>query len=76
MLAAIGWAAGGALAVPMLLGLARLAAPFMNMPQDAGPLDLLPPGLWMVLAGLPLLAGGLGWLTAQVTVRAWVRRLP
>jgi cell division transport system permease protein len=76
MLAAIGGAAGGALALPMLLGLARLAAPFTNMPQDAGPLELLPPGLWMVLAGLPLVAAGIGWLTAQVTVRAWVRRLP
>jgi cell division transport system permease protein len=76
MLAAIGGAAGGALALPMLLGLARLAAPFTNMPRDAGPLELLPPGLSMVLVGLPLVAGGIGWLTAQVTVRAWVRRLP
>ena len=76
LLAAIGGAVGGGLALPMLLGLAQLAAPFTNVPQDAGPLELLPPGLWMVVAGLPLLAGGIGWLTAQVTVRAWVRRLP
>jgi cell division transport system permease protein len=31
---------------------------------------------WADLALLPLLAAGIGWLTAQVTVRRWLRRLP
>jgi len=75
-LAAMGAAIGGVIALPVLIGLAQMAAPFSESAQTASPLELLPPGLWMVIAGLPLLAGAIGWFTAQTTVRAWLRRLP
>ncbi len=76
MLAATGGTIGGMLALPVLIGLARMALPFSGTPADTATLELLPPGLWMVVAGLPLLSGAVGWLTAQAAVRVWLRRLP
>ncbi len=84
-LAAAGGALGAAVAVPVLAGLAELAAPFTG--QDGAGLDgtgldgtllagALPPGLWLALPVLPLAAAAIGWLTAQVTVRRWLRQLP
>ena len=68
---------GVLLVLPVLLGLARLAAPFASEPRPApGPFTSLPPLLWALLAALPLEAGAIGWLTAQLTVRAWLRLLP
>jgi cell division transport system permease protein len=68
---------GALLALPVLLGLARLAAPFRTgIPAPAGVLDLLPPPLWELLAALPVFAAVIGWTTAQGTVRVWLRRLP
>jgi cell division transport system permease protein len=71
---------GLALAVPVLLGLASLAAPFQSTqtaPQGpASLLGVLPPLLWGLLAALPVTAAVIGWLTAQATVRGWLRRLP
>ena len=68
-------AAGGALAaLPALLGLASLAAPFGGR-AEAG-LGALPGSLWLVLPALPVLAAAIGWATAQGTVRRWLRRLP
>jgi cell division transport system permease protein len=72
------------LAVPVLLGLANLAAPFLpaqpaQAPDPAQPMTLfatLPPSLWAALVALPLIAGLIGWLTAQGTVRIWLARLP
>ena len=82
-LAASGGAAGAVLALPVLLGLAGLAAPFVggSMPGEAdwyqaGAMRALPVALWAGLPGLPLLAGAIGWVTAQATVRRWLRRLP
>lgn len=75
-LAVIGAAVGTLTALPALLALARIAAPFASVPETSDLLALLPPGLWMVLAGLPLASAAIGWLTAQATVRAWIRRLP
>jgi cell division transport system permease protein len=67
-------------AVPVLLGLASLAAPFQArpvvQPGPAGLLAVLPPLLWGLLVALPLAAGLIGWVTAQATVRGWLRRLP
>jgi len=77
-LAALGGGVGALAATPVLLVLARLAAPFAGRPDPAG-LDLLaslPPALWLVLPGLPLAAATIGFLTAQGTVRRWLRRLP
>lgn len=76
-LAFIGAFCGTILALPVLAWLAWLAAPFTNplQPVAAGWFSLSP-----VLLGLsPLLPGGaalIGWVTAQTTVRGWLRRLP
>jgi cell division transport system permease protein len=78
LLAASGGVIGGALALPVLLALARLAAPFAatSAAPQAGVLNGLPVGLWLLLPGLPLAAGIIGFCTAQGTVRRWLRRLP
>lgn len=74
-LAGAGAVLGAIAAVPLLAGLARLAAPFTAGPQ-AAPSGALPGSLWLGLAALPFAAAAIGWLTAQVTVRGWLRRLP
>ncbi|MBV8199231.1 MAG: cell division protein FtsX [Acidobacteria bacterium] len=72
------WLAGwggllGAIAgVPLLAVLARLAAPFASRSEDAA---TSLPSLLGMLPTLPLIAGAIGWLTAQVTVRRWLLRL-
>ncbi len=79
LLAAAGAAMGAGAAVPVLLGLAGLAAPFTGQPEAVGALELahaLPPALWLSLPALPAAAAAIGWLTAQGTVRRWLRRLP
>jgi cell division transport system permease protein len=80
MLAALGGLAGAVAALPVLLGLAQLSAPFAAGPvvdeAATSALAALPPGLWVGLPALPLVAAGIGFLTAQGTVRRWLRRLP
>lgn len=69
---------GLVLAVPMVLSLAQLAAPFQARlpdPQPAGLLAVLPPLLWLGLAALPPAASLIAWITAQMTVRGWLARL-
>jgi len=75
-LAAVGGAIGAAAAMPVLVGLANLVWPFTG--QDAPPdvASALPLALWLTLPALPLAAAGIGWATAQGTVRRWLRRLP
>jgi cell division transport system permease protein len=79
-LAAVGGATGALLALPILLALANLAAPLAggeprpNLPSAL--LTALPAGLWLAVLGLPLIAAAIGCLTAQMTVRRWLRRLP
>jgi cell division transport system permease protein len=82
-LAGAGGALGAALAVPVLLRLALLAAPFQPAMQVgsgrgwlANLLASLPPQTWAWLAALPPTAACIGWLTAQATVRGWLSRLP
>jgi cell division transport system permease protein len=58
-------------ALPVLIWLSTLAAPFGG--DDAAP-GLAPPMVAMVPI-LPLRAAALGWVTAQITVRRWLRRL-
>jgi cell division transport system permease protein len=73
-LAAAGGILGTLAAVPVLLWLARLAAPFSSvLPSAATPDAVLP--LWAFLPALPLAAALIGWGTTQVTVRGWLRRL-
>ena len=77
LLAAGGAGIGAAAAVPVLLGLAGLAAPFTGQPEGAAGLaGALPLALWLSLPALPATAAAIGWLTAQGTVRRWLRRLP
>jgi cell division transport system permease protein len=78
-LATIGGAVGTIAAMPVLIGLANLAAPFASQVgagSGDGPLAVFPPLLWLALLGLPAATGLLGLLTAQGTVRRWLRRLP
>lgn len=79
-LAAAGGLAGSVLATPVLLTLAALAAPFGGTSKPAETLSewlaVLPPGLWLALPGLPACAALIGFMTAQGTVRRWLRRLP
>ncbi len=84
-LAAIGAAAGALAALPVLLTLAGLAAPFGGLDAPAAPTRVpasvlapagLPILLWLALPLLPLIAAAIGYLTAQATVRSWLRRLP
>lgn len=71
---------GLALAVPLLLGLATLTAPFHvggpAIGSAAGILQSLPPLLWGLLPALPVAAAAIGWVTAQATVRSWLAGLP
>jgi cell division transport system permease protein len=69
LLAAAGAATGAAVALPVLFWLASLAAPF------AGGAPGRPFALWLALPVLPLAAAAIGWVTTQVTVRGWLRRL-
>jgi cell division transport system permease protein len=80
MLAAAGGLAGAIIATPVLLTLARLAAPFGGTLTEVETVSeafaVLPLGLWLALPGLPACAAVIGFLTAQGTVRRWLRRLP
>jgi cell division transport system permease protein len=80
LLAASGGLAGAILAMPVLVALANLAAPFAgdtSEPQlSTMVITALPLALWLILPALPIAAGGIGFVTAQATVRRWLRRLP
>ena len=75
LLAALGAVGGSLVALPVLLGLAALAAPFTGLPGNDA-LPSLPWPLWLSLPALPAVAAAIGWLTAQATVHRWLRRLP
>jgi cell division transport system permease protein len=80
MLGAVGGLAGTLLALPVLLMLGRLAAPFaggaVTEVSATGVVGALPPALWFAIPGLPAAAAAIGYLTAQGTVRRWLRHLP
>jgi cell division transport system permease protein len=79
-LAATGAIAGAVLALPVLLTLANIAAPFAGAaPAATSPAEIvaaMPPALWLTVPGLPAAAAAIGFITAQATVRRWLRRLP
>ncbi|MCE2564312.1 ABC transporter permease [Komagataeibacter sp. FNDCF1] len=87
LLALGGGLGGSVLALPMLVAMSWLAAPFNAAGETSIPpamdwhdprawIGLLPHALpWMLLA-LPPVAALTGWATTQLTVRAWLRRLP
>jgi cell division transport system permease protein len=74
LLAGAGALIGTLAALPLLAELAHLAASFGVPAGSEG--NALPAGLLARLAALPLAAAMIGWLTAQGTVRRWLRRLP
>jgi cell division transport system permease protein len=82
LLVGAGALAGTLVAVPVLAAFADLAAPLLGGQggdglRAASVLDLPWAGLpWAELSLLPALGAAIGWLTAQVTVRRWLRRLP
>jgi cell division transport system permease protein len=81
LLAAIGAAGGAIAALPILLTLARMAAPFAGDAGGAGDtlqdaLATLPVPLWLALPCLPITAAAIGFATAHGAVRRWLRRLP
>ncbi|GAB0113081.1 hypothetical protein AcidC75_06050 [Acidisoma sp. C75] len=80
-LAAAGGAGGAIAALPVLLWLAALAAPFAvggtTAAAGEGPALLaLPLAIWIALPILPVTAALIGYLTAELTVRRWLRQLP
>ena len=80
LLAGAGGLTGAVAAMPVLVTLAVLAAPFSGVPPATGSpfwvFAARPPTLWLLLPGLPLAAAAIGYGTAQGTVRRWLRRLP
>jgi hypothetical protein len=56
------------LAAPLAGGAAQIVMSFS--------LTALPAPLWLALPSLPLAAAAIGCLTAQITVRRWLRHLP
>nr|WP_207191551.1 FtsX-like permease family protein [Paracraurococcus ruber] len=76
-LVGLGAFGGTVVAAPILAGFADMAAPLSGGRVAEGLLDLpwqrLP---WAELALLPPAAALIGWVTAQVTLRLWLRRLP
>ncbi|MDD2705074.1 MAG: cell division protein FtsX [Acidocella sp.] len=75
LLTLAGGLGGTVLALPVLAWLATLAAPFAG-PAHIKQVFNLPPALWFTLPVLPIIAGLIGWSTAQLTVRGWLRTLP
>jgi cell division transport system permease protein len=75
LLVASGAVFGTVLALPVLAWLASLAAPFSGQ-AGGGAVFNLPQPLWFALPALPVLAAAIGWVTAQLTVRGWLRGLP
>lgn len=73
-LAYVGGLIGGLCALPVMFLLATLAAPLAAAPAPitAG---LLPPLLWLLPVILPGATAVIGYLTTQVTMRQWLRRL-
>jgi len=81
LLAAVGAGLGAVVALPILLTLAQMAAPFGAQPLSSGnpaqdALLALPPALWFALPCLPASAAAIGYITAHSAVRRWLRRLP
>jgi cell division transport system permease protein len=79
----VGGLLGALAALPVLLALAWLVAPFAAArpegvadPSGLALLAVLPGPLWLVLPALPMATAAIGFLTAQGTVRRWLRRLP
>jgi cell division transport system permease protein len=80
VLAAMGGAIGGLLALPAVFILTTLAAPLAGQaviaPTSPAALVLVPLPLWLLPVILAVVAAIIGYVTIQVTLRRWLRRLP
>ena len=81
LLAAAGAAAGALAALPVVLTLAQMVAPFAGQTAGRGDtladaLGTLPTPLWLALPCLPAGAAVIGYATAHGAVRRWLRHLP
>jgi cell division transport system permease protein len=84
LLAGAGGLIGAAVAVPVLAGLWALAGPLLGGtgtaaagPRAGGGAFAWAAGVpWLSLAAVPAIAWTIGWVTAQATVRRWLRHLP
>jgi len=74
VLATAGAIIGTGCALPVLFWLAALAAPFSGVLPDQAA-GKLPLALWVALPAVPAAAAVIGWMTTQVTVRGWLRRM-
>jgi cell division transport system permease protein len=75
-LAYLGGVIGGLCALPVMYVLATLAAPIAAAPAPGVAADLLPPLLWLMPVILPGATAIIGYLTTQILMRRWLRRLP
>jgi cell division transport system permease protein len=75
-LAYLGGLIGGLCALPVMFLLATLAAPLAAAPAANATADLLPPLLWFLPVILPGATAVIGYLTTQILMRRWLRRLP
>jgi cell division transport system permease protein len=77
-LASIGGAIGGLFALPVVFTLTTLVAPIGGPGSPAGyaAFALLPSQFWLLPVIPPAAASAIGYLTAQITMRRWLRRLP
>ncbi len=77
LLCVLGALAGLALALPTLLAFSGLAGSLMGRMPVSRLAELPWRGLpWPFLLALPVAVAALGWATAQLTVRGWLKRLP
>jgi cell division transport system permease protein len=80
MLASIGGAIGGLFALPVVFTLTVLAVPLSGgsgpARTSAAGSTFLPFPLWLLPVILPLAAAAIGYVTTQITMRQWLRRLP
>jgi cell division transport system permease protein len=75
-LAYLGGVIGVLCALPVVFLLANLAAPLATAPGPGVATDLLPPVLWFMPVILPGATAIIGYLTTQILMRRWLRRLP
>jgi cell division transport system permease protein len=75
--AAIGGCIGALAALPVLIGVTILLAPLLgnaSMEMPARVQDISP--FWLAIPALPVVTWLIGYLTAHIIVRRWLRQLP
>lgn len=79
-LASVGGLIGGLFALPVVFTLTALAVPLAGgtapAPTASAAFAFLPLPLWLLPIILPIAAAVVGYITAQITMRQWLRQLP